>query len=73
MTEAKYVRRSLRALSGELAQLGHEVSVVLPFYRCLRENKALKPNESLEVLHECKWCRLRNAKTGCGLGFTEDN
>ena len=30
------------ALPGELRKLGHEVSVVLPFYRCIRENKSLK-------------------------------
>jgi len=32
----------LQSLPVELTKLGHEVSVILPFYRSLRENKAIK-------------------------------
>lgn len=33
-------------LSGELRKLGHDVSVVMPYYRSIRENKAIKPRKS---------------------------
>ncbi len=33
-------------LSGELRKLGHNVSVVIPYYRSIRENKAIKPRKS---------------------------
>ncbi len=33
---------SILALSGTLAAQGHEVSVALPYYHTIRENKALK-------------------------------
>ena len=36
----------LQSLPAELTQRGHDVSVILPFYRCLRENKALKPKST---------------------------
>src|SRR5438067_7375040 len=32
----------LEALPAELERRGHEVSVILPYYRVLRENKSLK-------------------------------
>jgi hypothetical protein len=35
----------LRALPLELAKRGHEVSVALPFYRSIRENRSLKNKE----------------------------
>ena len=33
---------AMLALPTELKKQGHEVSVVLPYYRCIRENKSLK-------------------------------
>ena len=37
---------AMRALSGELLALGHEVSVVLPWYRAARENGAAKAKKT---------------------------
>ncbi len=33
-------------LAGELRQLGHDVSVVIPYYRAIRENKSIKAKKS---------------------------
>ncbi len=41
---------TLASLTSELRTLGHEVSVVLPYYRAIRENKSIKtrrPGENL--------------------------
>lgn len=36
----------IQSLPVELTKLGHEVSMILPYYRSLRENKALKPKNT---------------------------
>jgi starch synthase len=36
----------LQSLPVELSKRGHDVSVILPYYRCLRENKSLKPTHT---------------------------
>lgn len=36
----------LESLPAELIKRGHDVSVILPYYRCLRENKALQPKNT---------------------------
>lgn len=36
----------LCALPAELQELGHEVSIVIPYYRCIRENRSLKVKKS---------------------------
>lgn len=37
---------TLASLTGQLRALGHEVSVVLPYYRAIRENKAIKARKT---------------------------
>ncbi len=36
----------LQSLPAELTKRGHDVSVIIPFYRSIRENKALKPKNT---------------------------
>lgn len=59
-------------LSGELRRLGHEVSVVLPYYRSIRENKGIKVKKSrvrfnVQVGSARMPCEIFETKTAGGV------